>query len=150
MKFQRDKNFTELHDKNCLCKRVLNADFSVDLSRKNLKWAFSFNRRPKRARRIREKQEKKEREERYKAESKLGIDNGVVYEQPPPYEFQTVSLDFDHDAEDGGMPNVQPVQPETPVFIDDNKVTSTMITLLALHGSPNLHIIRSYYKRNKK
>ena len=62
----------------------------------------------------------------------------MVYDQPPPYEFQTVALNFDHDDKvDGGQ--VEPS--ETPVFIDDNKVTNkgrvsvgsnTQITLIEL------------------
>ena len=78
--------------------------------------------RPKRARRIREKREKKEKEAQHQTEVKLGIDNGIVYEQPPPYEFQTVSLDFNNDMEDGGIPNDNSAQLEKPVFTDDNKV----------------------------
>ena len=43
----------------------------------------------------------------------------MVYDQPPPYEFQTVAMNFDHDDKvDGGQ--VEPS--ETPVFVDDNKV----------------------------
>lgn len=82
--------------------------------------------RPKRARRIREKREKKEKEAQHQTEVKLGIDNGIVYEQPPPYEFQTVSLDFNNDMEDGGIPNDNPAQLEKPVFTDDNKVIRTL------------------------
>lgn len=62
----------------------------------------------------------------------------MVYDQPPPYEFQTVALNFDHDDKvDGGQ--VEPS--ETPVFIDDNKVinkgrvpvgSNTQITLIEL------------------
>ena len=84
--------------------------------------------RPKRARRIREKREKKEKEAQHQTEVKLGIDNGIVYEQPPPYEFQTVSLDFNNDMEDGGIPNDNPAQLEKPVFTDDNKVIRTLIS----------------------
>ena len=48
----------------------------------------------------------------------------MVYDQPPPYEFQTVALNFDHDDKvDGGQ--VEPS--ETPVFIDDNKVNRNMV-----------------------
>lgn len=82
--------------------------------------------RPKRARRIREKREKKEKEAQHQTEVKLGIDNGIVYEQPPPYEFQTVSLDFNNDIEDGGIPNDNSAQLEKPVFTDDNKVIRTL------------------------
>lgn len=82
--------------------------------------------RPKRARRIREKREKKEKEAQHQTEVKLGIDNGIVYEQPPPYEFQTVSLDFNNDMEDGGIPNDNLAQLEKPVFTDDNKVIRTL------------------------
>ena len=82
--------------------------------------------RPKRARRIREKREKKEKEAQHQTEVKLGIDNGIVYEQPPPYEFQTVSLDFNNDMEDGGIPNDNSAQLEKPVFTDDNKVIRTL------------------------
>ena len=82
--------------------------------------------RPKRARRIREKREKKEKEAQHQTEVKLGIDNGIVYEQPPPYEFQTVSLDFNNDIEDGGIPNDNYAQLEKPVFTDDNKVIRTL------------------------
>ena len=82
--------------------------------------------RPKRARRIREKKEKKEKEAQHQTEVKLGIDNGIVYEQPPPYEFQTVSLDFNNDIEDGGIPNDNSAQLEKPVFTDDNKVIRTL------------------------
>lgn len=82
--------------------------------------------RPKRARRIREKREKKEKEAQHQTEVKLGIDNGIVYEQPPPYEFQTVSLDFNNDIEDGGIPNDSSAQLEKPVFTDDNKVIRTL------------------------
>ena len=81
--------------------------------------------RPKRARRIREKREKKEKEAQHQTEVKLGIDNGIVYEQPPPYEFQTVSLDFNNDMADGGIPNDNSAQLEKPVFTDDNKVIRT-------------------------
>ena len=84
--------------------------------------------RPKRARRIREKREKKEKEAQHQTEVKLGIDNGIVYEQPPPYEFQTVSLDFNNDIEDGGIPNDNSAQLEKPVFTDDNKVIRTLIS----------------------
>lgn len=43
----------------------------------------------------------------------------MVYDKPPPYEFQTVALNFDHDDKvDSG----QAKPSETPVFIDDNKV----------------------------
>ena len=84
--------------------------------------------RPKRARRIREKREKKEKEAQHQTEVKLGIDNGIVYEQPPPYEFQTVSLDFNNDMEDGGIPNDNSAQLEKPVFTDDNKVIRTLIS----------------------
>ena len=82
--------------------------------------------RPKRAGRIREKREKKEKEAQHQTEVKLGIDNGIVYEQPPPYEFQTVSLDFNNDIEDGGIPNDNSAQLEKPVFTDDNKVIRTL------------------------
>ena len=82
--------------------------------------------RPKRARRIREKRGKKEKEAQHQTEVKLGIDNGIVYEQPPPYEFQTVSLDFNNDIEDGGIPNDNSAQQEKPVFTDDNKVIRTL------------------------
>lgn len=82
--------------------------------------------RPKRARRIREKREKKEKEAQHQTEVKLGIDNGIVYEQPPPYEFQTVSLDFNNDIEDGGIPNDNSAQLEKPVFTNDNKVIRTL------------------------
>lgn len=82
--------------------------------------------RPKRARRIREKKEKKEKEAQHQTEAKLGIDNEIVYEQPPPYEFQTVSLDFNNDMEDGGFPNDNSAQLEKPVFTDDNKVIRTL------------------------
>ena len=82
--------------------------------------------RPKRARRIKEKREKKEKEAQHQTEVKLGIDNGIVYEQPPPYEFQTVSLDFNNDIEDGGIPNDNSAQLEKPVFTDDNKVIRTL------------------------
>ena len=82
--------------------------------------------RPKRARRIREKREKKEKEAQHQTEVKLGIDNGIVYEQPPPYELQTVSLDFNNDIEDGGIPNDNSAQLEKPVFTDDNKVIRTL------------------------
>ena len=82
--------------------------------------------RPKRARRIREKKEKKEKEAQHQTEAKLGIDNEIVYEQPPPYEFQTVSLDFNNDMEDGGFPNDNSAQLEKPVFTDDNKVLRTL------------------------
>lgn len=51
-----------------------------------------------------------------------GVDNGVIYEQPPPYEFQTVSLDFDHDDKVDGE---EDVQTETPVFVDGNKVNKS-------------------------
>ncbi|XP_058968091.2 probable carboxypeptidase X1 [Pocillopora verrucosa] len=85
---------------------------------------FCCRHRPKRARRIREKKEKKEKEAQPQTEAKLGIDNGVIYEQPPPYEFQTVSLDFNNDMEDGGIPNDNLAQLEKPVFTDDNKFFS--------------------------
>jgi len=78
--------------------------------------------RPVRARKIKERQEKREQERKYYEEkSNLGHDNGVVYDKPPPYEFQTVALNFDHDDKvDGG----QAEPSETPVFIDDNKIFS--------------------------
>ena len=48
----------------------------------------------------------------------------MVYDQPPPYEFQTVALNFDHDDKlDGG----QAEPSETPVFIDDNKVIKDQV-----------------------
>ena len=81
--------------------------------------AFFFH-RPIRARKIKERQEKREQERKYYEEkSNLGHDNGVVYDKPPPYEFQTVALNFDPDDKvDSG----QAEPSETPVFIDDNKV----------------------------
>ena len=84
-----------------------------------------FYHRPKIARHIKERQEKLERERKYHEEkNNLGYDNGVVYAQPPPYEFQTVALNFDHDDKvDGGQ--VEPS--DTPVFIDDNKVNKNMV-----------------------
>ena len=84
-----------------------------------------FYHRPKRARQIKQRQEKLEQERKYYEEkNNLGYDNGVVYDQPPPYEFQTVALNFDHDDKvDGGQ--VEPS--ETPVFIDDNKVNRNMV-----------------------
>jgi len=84
--------------------------------------------RPKRARQIKERQEKLERERKYyEDKSNLGCDNGVVYDQPPPYEFQTVALNFPHDDKvDGG----QDEPSETPVFIDDNKVTERNICMV--------------------
>ena len=52
----------------------------------------------------------------------------MIYENPPPYEFQTVALDFDHDNggydnQDGGKDAAQPG--DTPVFNDGNKVNKT-------------------------
>lgn len=84
-----------------------------------------FYHRPKRACRIKEKQEKREQERKYYADmSNPGHDNGVVYDQPPPYEFQTVAVNFDHDDKvDGGNNEIS----ETPVFIDDNKVNKNMV-----------------------
>ena len=86
-----------------------------------------FYHRPVRARQIRERREKLEQERKYYEEkSNLGYDNGVVYDQPPPYEFQTVALDFDHDDKvDGG----QAEPSETPVFTDENKVDKNMVML---------------------
>ena len=85
------------------------------------KLTIIYYHRPKRARQIKERQEKLEKERKYYEEkSNLGYDNGVVYDQPPPYEFQTVALNFHHDDKvDSG----QDEPSETPVFIDDNKVT---------------------------
>ncbi|XP_078342571.1 neuropilin-1-like [Oculina patagonica] len=78
--------------------------------------------KPKRARKIKEKQEKREEKQKYFADqANTGKDNGVIYEQPPPYEFQTVSLDFEHDDKEDGAKGAQA---ETPVFIDDNKIFS--------------------------
>jgi len=47
------------------------------------------------------------------------IDSGVTYEEPPHYEFQTVSLDFGHDVHDG-----REIQSEMPAFTETNKVRS--------------------------
>lgn len=78
--------------------------------------------RPKRAHQIKERQEKREKERKYYEEKSNPLyDNVLVYDQPPPYEFQTVALNFDHDDKvDGGQ--IEPS--ETPVFIEDNKIFS--------------------------
>lgn len=62
----------------------------------------------------------------------MGHDNGVIYEKPPSYEFQTVSLTFDRDEKVHGA---EEVKSETPVFIDDNKVNDIMVELYCGPGS---------------
>lgn len=61
----------------------------------------------------------KEKQTTPTAEVSRRIDSGVTYEEPPHYEFQTVSLDFGHDVHDG-----REIQSEMPAFTETNKVRS--------------------------
>ncbi|XP_068691076.1 uncharacterized protein [Montipora foliosa] len=53
------------------------------------------------------------------AETRTGIKSIVIYEDPPPYESQTVSLHFGHDTYDE-----RDLPPEMPAFIESNKIFS--------------------------
>ena len=58
-------------------------------------------------------------------ETRTGIKSIVIYEDPPPYESQTVSLHFGHDTYDE-----RDLPPEMPAFIESNKVIRLCIAIL--------------------
>ena len=61
---------------------------------------------------------KKEKESNPNAQTKRGIDSGVRYEEPPPYESQMVAIEFGHDIQDGNEMHSQ-----MPAFNETNKVS---------------------------
>lgn len=60
-----------------------------------------------------------EKQSKPSAEARRGISDIIVYEEPPPYESQTVSLHFGHDSQDG-----KDVHSEMPDFSEANKIFS--------------------------
>lgn len=70
-------------------------------------------------RRYRARRSHKEKQTTPTAEVSRRIDSGVTYEEPPHYEFQTVSLDFGHDVHDR-----REIQSEMPAFTETNKIFS--------------------------
>lgn len=66
----------------------------------------------------RARQSPQEKQPKPTADVSSEIDNVVFCEEPPPYEFQTVSLDFGHDIEDG-----REIKLEMPAFNETNKVS---------------------------